>query len=173
MPWNGSVALKREMWSLRSETTVRLFHRSEEGGTLMSGNNAKADKKALFSTAWIFATLNYLYCDLISLMDPLVLKQFLEGSVGDLRITPAFLLGASVLMEIPISMAILSRLLKHGANRWANIISGAVMTLVQCASLFFGSEATLYYAFFSVIEITCTVLIVWFAIRWKPVDETA
>lgn len=45
------------------------------------------------------------------------------------------------------------------------MIAGAVMTVVQVASLFV-AVPTMYYVFFSAIEITCTVLIVLNAWRW-------
>jgi hypothetical protein len=32
------------------------------------------NKKTMLSTLWIFATLNYLYCDIMSLMDSNLLK---------------------------------------------------------------------------------------------------
>jgi hypothetical protein len=97
---------------------------------------ANEDKKALFSTLWVFGTLCYLYCDLITLMDPFILRQFTAGTVGAMRITQGFLLGASILMMIPISMVLLSRILKPEASRWANIVAATIMTLVQAASLF-------------------------------------
>ena len=63
-------------------------------------------------------------------------------------------------------MVLLSRVLKYGANRWANIIAGTIMTLVQISSLFFGTAPTTYYMFFSVIEVVCTAFIVWYAWKW-------
>lgn len=124
------------------------------------------DMKARLSTLWIFAILNYLYCDVVGLMDPELLQQFMTGNVGGIHITRGFLLSAAILMEIPISMVFLSRILKYGANRWANMIAGGIMTAVQFSTLFFGSTPTSYYIFFSVIEIACTALIVWFAWKW-------
>ncbi len=124
------------------------------------------DKKALLSTLWIFAMFNYLYCDVISLMDPEFLKQYLTGNVGGVHITQGFLLGAAVLMEIPTAMVLLSRVLGYKANRWANIIAGFIMTVVQFSTVFFGSSPTIYYMFFSSIEIACTAFIVWFAWKW-------
>lgn len=38
--------------------------------------------KVKLSLLWLFALLNYLYCDLIGLMDPELLKQFLAGNAG-------------------------------------------------------------------------------------------
>lgn len=127
--------------------------------------------KSRFSTLWIFAALNYLYCDVLGLMDPKLLPQILRGSVNGLELTPGFLLGAGILVEIPIAMVLLSRVLPYRTNRWANIAAGTIMTAVQLASLFVGTP-TPYYLFFSVIEIATTVLIVWFAWNWRePVAQ--
>ena len=122
--------------------------------------------KARLSTLWIFAMLNYLYCDVLALMDSGYLKQVMTGNVGGIHMTQGFLLGASILMEIPTAMVLLSRVLGYRANRWANIIAGSIMTVVQVASLFLGSSPTTYYIFFSVIEIACTAFVVWYAWKW-------
>jgi hypothetical protein len=116
------------------------------------------DRRVMLSTLWLFVTLNYIYCDVVTVMDPV--KR------APIQLTPEFLLGASILVEIPIAMVLLSRVLKYGANRWANIITGAIMTAVQVLSLFVAIPA-LYYVFFSVIEIACTAFIVWYAWTWS------
>jgi len=65
-------------------------------------------------------------------------------------------------MEIPIAMVLLSRVLNYKANRWTNVIAGVIMTVIQTLTLF-AVKPTLYYAFFSVIEIASTAAIVWLA----------
>ena len=123
------------------------------------------DRKIRLSTLWVFATLNYLYCDVLTLMDPAKLRQFLAGRVGGMDFTQGVLLASGVLMEIPIAMILLSRLLKYRTNRVANLGTGLSMTAVQIATLFMGS-ATAYYWFFSIVEIGCTSMIVWYAWNW-------
>jgi hypothetical protein len=131
------------------------------------------DMKSRLSTLWIFASLNYLYCDIASLMDPQLLPQYLRGNVNGLEFTPGFLLAAGVLVEIFIAMVLLSRLLPYRANRWANIAAGTAMTAVQLATVLFTKPAP-YYAFFSAIEIATTVAIVWYAWKWtEPAVPTA
>jgi hypothetical protein len=131
----------------------------------------KIDMKSKLSTLWIFVALNYLYCDVVSLMDPELLALYLRGNVNGLELTPGFLLGAGILVEIFIAMVLLSRVLPYRTNRWANIAAGTIMTAVQSATLFVGVPAP-YYLFFSVIEIATTVLIVWFAWNWRePVAQ--
>ncbi|MBL8079915.1 MAG: hypothetical protein JNM55_18245 [Anaerolineales bacterium] len=128
------------------------------------------DRKVLLSTIWIFAALNYLYCDIISLMDSELLRQYLTGKVNGMEFNQGFLLGAAILVEIPIIMVLLSRVLKYRVNRWANIIAGAIMTLVQAASLFAGTPA-MYYVFCSILEIAATVMIVWLAWNWRHAES--
>ena len=130
------------------------------------------DQKGILSTLWIFAMFNYLYCDVLALMNSDYLKQVLTGNVAGIHFTPGFLLGAGILMEIPTAMVLLSRVLKYGANRWTNLIAGAFMTVVQIASLLVGSP-TLYYVFFSVIEIACTAFIVSYAWRWAESENVS
>ena len=122
--------------------------------------------KSRLSLLWIFATLNYLYCDVVTLMDPNLLRGYVAGNIGGVQITPGFLLAAGVLVEIPIAMVLLSRLLPWRGGRWANIAAGAFMTAVQLATLFVRVPA-LYYVFFSVIEIGATASIAWLAWRWR------
>ena len=128
--------------------------------------NTKMDKKVLLSTIWIFVVFNYLYCDVISLMDSNLLKQYLAGSVNGMTFNQGALLAAAILVEIYIAMVLLSRVLKYKANRWANLIVGAFMTVVQLMTLFVGTP-TMYYLFCSVIEIASTATIVWLAWTWR------
>ncbi len=123
------------------------------------------DMKEKLSLLWIFAVLNYLYADVMGLMDSAVLKELMTGSVGGLQITQGFLLAGAILMETAIAMVVLSRVLEYRANRWANIITGAIHTLAVFLSMFVGTP-TLYYIFFGIIEMLTTSLIVWLAWTW-------
>ncbi len=63
-------------------------------------------------------------------------------------------------------MVLLSRVLKYRANRWANIIVGAINTVAVLASFLVATPA-LYYAFFATIEIATTLTIIWYAWAWR------
>jgi hypothetical protein len=115
------------------------------------------DIRTRLTALWLFVTLNYLYCNVVTLMDPV--------KHGSVQLTQGFLLGAAILVEIPMAMVLLSRILKYRASRWASIIAGTVMTAVQTVTLFV-AVPTMYYALFSAIEIVSTALIVWFAWKW-------
>lgn len=129
-------------------------------------DSKKINAKVLLSTLWIFVTVNYIFCDVFTLMYHEDLRQILAGKIGEVQITQLFLLTFAFLMEIPMLMIVLSRLLKYGLNRWVNIVAGILLTLVQVGSLFADAN-TLHYIFFSIIEISTTVFIVIYAWRWK------
>lgn len=116
---------------------------------------------------WVFMVLNYLYCDVLSLFDPANVKDILAGHAagGSVSITPEFLLASAVLMEIPIAMILLTRVLGHTAARWANVAAAAFMAVVQLGTLGVGTP-TNYYLFFSVIEVGSLALIAVLALRW-------
>ena len=128
-------------------------------------STVRTDRKVILSTLWIFATLNYLYCDVVGLMNPELLRQYLTGDVNGIHLTQGFLLGAGILIEIPMALVLLSKVLEYRANRWANVAAGSVMTAVQCLTLVLTPPAG-YYIFFSIIEIACTACIVWYAWAW-------
>src|SRR5260370_18258163 len=127
------------------------------------------DRRMMLFTLWIFATLNYVYADVVTLFDKSV-----PTSVTGLSQTT--LLGAAILVETAIAMVPLSRVLKYRANRWANIIVGALNTVAILVSLLVATPA-LYYLFFAVIEIATTSLIVWYEWKWPnpqavPISKT-
>jgi threonine/homoserine/homoserine lactone efflux protein len=79
-------------------------------------------------------------------------------------------LGAAVATEIPIAMIVLSRVLKHGANRWANIAAGVITIAYVIGG---GSLNQIHYIFFAAMEVACALLIVWYAWKWRsPATST-
>ena len=70
------------------------------------------------------------------------------------------------LVEIPISMVLLSRILKYKINRWANILA-AVLTLAVTASALPGD---LDDNAFALIEIAALLAIIWKAWKWTEQD---
>lgn len=128
---------------------------------------ARIGKPQLLSLLWIFLVLNFIYCDVLALHDGGVLTSLINGRVGSLEITPVFLLAASFLMEVPIGMVVVSRLVRRSANRIANIVAASFMIVVQASSLFAGTAPSMSYVFFSAIEIGILVVILALAIRWR------
>ena len=124
------------------------------------------DRKAILSTLWIFLSVNYIYRDHLEIMQPGGIKGLLAGQIGTIQVTPEFLLASALLLEIPFAMIALSRVLKYGVNRWANIVAGTLMAVVQIGTMGMGTASSLSYLFYSAIEIACNLIIVWYAWKW-------
>ena len=123
------------------------------------------NKKVLFSTLWIFVTVNYIFCDVFTLFHSESLKQLMTGEMGGMEINQSFLFCFSILMEMPMVMIVLARILSYKSNRLANIIVALIMTLVQAATLF-TDDNTLHYIFFSIVEVGTTSFILYSAWNW-------
>lgn len=118
------------------------------------------DRKVALSTLWIFLMFNYIYLDIAVMnFNPGVYQRIAAGLSEEL------VLGLSAVMEIAIAMPLLSRVLKYGVNRWANIIAGVVFTAFVALTVFSGNPP-LYYLFIATIELATTVFIVWYAWTW-------
>jgi hypothetical protein len=114
--------------------------------------------KSKLSALWLFAMLTYTYGDVVTLMDPV--------KHGTIELTEGFLLGGSIFMMIPLTMVLLSRLLPYRSSRIASIVAGIIMTIALTLTLFV-AVPTMYYAFFTAIEIVTTSVIVWYAWTWR------
>ena len=133
--------------------------------TIRSVQNDPMSK--LLSKMWVFLSLNYMLCDLLSNMEMSVLKMLLEGNVGGVPMTEGILLFAGVSLEIPFLMVLLSTILPYKANRITNVVAASFMIIYQLGSFFFGSEVTLHYVFFSSVEILANAAILLIALKWK------
>jgi hypothetical protein len=122
---------------------------------------AAIDRKAVLSTLWIFAMLNYLYADVFTL--------FFNPAAQDATFTmPAgAVLMFAVLMETAIAMVLLSRVLKYGLNRWVNIVVGVIHTALASWATFGEAAPAPHAAFFATIEVACTLFIIWYAWTWR------
>jgi hypothetical protein len=134
------------------------------------GTNIKTTKmntKILLILLWVFFTVNFMYADTLSSLEPGVLAMHMDGYTGGgtVKITEGFLLGVAIMFEIPFLMIVLSWVLKYRANRWANIIAGTLFVLAQIGSLFLGVPSPAYI-FYSTVEIAGLLLIVWNAWKW-------
>jgi len=151
---------------------ARRLSQTSKGGKMNTNKKTfeMQDRKAILSTLWIFLTANYIYCDVLSHMQPTVIKELITGTIGSIQVTQGFLLTAAIMMEIPFAMIILSRVLRVRASRWANIIAGAIMAAIQVGTMGMGTPPTLHYLFYSAIEIACTLFIVWYAWKWRNLE---
>lgn len=129
------------------------------------------DMKVRLSTLWIFVMFNMVFADIVGFLNPGALEEMMA-----MKPARGLLLVFSILLEIPIAMIVLSRLLRYRANRWANIIAGVITILWVIG----GGNTSVSYIFFATIEVVSLLLIVWYAWKWSeqeaspdPVDREA
>jgi hypothetical protein len=123
----------------------------------------------LMSKIWVFLSLSYIYCDVLSNMEMPVLRMLLEGNIDGIPMTQGFLLLAGISFLIPFLMVVLSTVLPYRASRIVNISAAVIMIIYQSVSFFMGSDITLHYVYFSAVEILGNLAIIVLALRWKKV----
>ena len=114
------------------------------------------DMGTKLSTLWVVVMFNMVFADILTFITPGALQELWAGQAG-VTITPGLLLVFAILIEVPIAMIFASRILKPGANRWANTGAAVVTT----AFILGGGSLTLHYVFFAAVQIACMALIVW------------
>src|SRR3989337_661430 len=65
------------------------------------------------------------------------------------QVTQGLLLVFAILLEIPIAMILVSRILKRGANRWANTVAAVITTVFVVG----GGSLDLHSVFFATVEV--------------------
>jgi len=108
------------------------------------------------STLWIVVMFSMVFADIVGMMMPGVLQAMSAGQVG-VQVSQGLLLVFAILLEIPIAMIFVSRILKRGPNRWANTVAAVITT----AFVVGGGSLNLHYVFFATVEVSCMALIVW------------
>ncbi|MBU2877129.1 DUF6326 family protein [Aliiglaciecola lipolytica] len=126
------------------------------------------DRKQFLSVLWIFLSVNYIYCDIFSLHHAETLKGFIAGEIGGMKLTEEFLLSFAFIMQIPMAMIVLSRVLVFRINKYLNIVAALITGSIQSYTLYMGG--TLHYVFFSIIEISTAILILYLAVTWHEAD---
>jgi len=143
-------------------------NRSEKGEKMNTSNTPakKFDTKVLLSTLWVVVMINMAYADILSLHIPGTLEEVAKTSVNTSTSIPQLMLGGAIMLEIPIAMIFLSRVLKYKMSRWANIIT----SVITIAYVIGGGILYPHYIFIATIEVVCMLLIVWFAWKWRNVQ---
>ena len=108
------------------------------------------------STLWVVVMFNMVFADILTFIKPGALQELWAGQAG-VQVTPGLLLVFAILIEIPIAMIFVSRILKRGPNRWANTVAAVITTAFVAG----GGSLDLHYVFFATVEVACMALIAW------------
>jgi hypothetical protein len=125
------------------------------------------DIRTRLSTLWVVVMFNMAFADILTFIKPGALQELWAGQAG-VQVTEGLLLVFAILIEIPIAMIYVSRILKPGANRWANTVAAVITTVFVVG----GGSLDLHYVFFAAVQLACMALIVW-SVWSRRSSETA
>lgn len=138
--------------------------------TLTTDNNHTADKaidtKLRLSILWIAVMFNMIYADILGFVTPGAIEELMTGYSGTVELTQEVLFISALLLEIPIIMIVLSRVLNYRINRIANIAAGIITILFVIA----GIEEQLFFKFFVAVEVLLMTIIIFYAWSWKELS---
>ena len=120
------------------------------------------------SSLWIAMLFLFAYGDIFGFFKPGQIADVISGEVSGIKITQAFLLGASVYIVVASVMVFLSLVLRAAVSRWTNIVV-PVLFIVSIAVSMIG-ETWVYFIFLSIAEIALLLLIIWYAWTWPSQD---
>jgi uncharacterized membrane protein len=109
---------------------------------------------------WIAVMLTYLWGDVLRIFA----GHATPGEIGGAKVTQAMGLGLAALMLIPILMVVLSLVLPHNVNRWANIIVAAFWFIFNLAGL--RGYPGHYDKFLLAVSMLFNLVTIWFAWKW-------
>ncbi len=124
--------------------------------------NFGMDGQVAISTLWIVVMINMAFADILGFITPGVLKEMMAMNTSQ-----GLILVFAILIEVPIAMIFLARILKPMANRFVNLAAG----IITIAFVVGGYSAYPHYYFIASVEVLCMLAIM--AIAWNlPKTET-
>jgi ABC-type transport system involved in cytochrome c biogenesis permease component len=118
------------------------------------------NEKVALSIIWIAVMLTYLLGDVIRIFA----GDVTLGEIQGVKITQGMGLGIAALMVIPILMVVLSLVLPHNINRWANIIVAVLWFLFNLVGL--PSYRGHYDKFLLAVSMVFNLITIWYAWKW-------
>ncbi|MEM7572420.1 MAG: DUF6326 family protein [Bacteroidota bacterium] len=112
---------------------------------------------SLLSTLWVFILFNMVFRDLHELLAPDYFEELLS-----LDISPQTMLFYGFILEIPILMVLLSRILGNYGNKWANLCAASIILLGMLSTL---PSADLDDLFFTSVSSLALLIII--RVAWK------
>ncbi len=124
--------------------------------------------RTVLSILWVVLMLNMIYIDVLSQNIPGSHEEMLAFAGG--TPIPQLMLYAAIMIEIPILMVILSRLLKFSISRWANIVVAILMIVFIVGPEVGNPAVNPHYLFMGAVEVLCMLAVIGVSWRWKEQD---
>ena len=118
------------------------------------------DTRITLSIIWIAVMLTYLLGDVLRI----IAGHVTPGEIQGAKISQGMALGIAALMVLPILMVVLSLVLPHQINRWANISMAGFWIILNLVGLP-GYEGR-YDQFLLVVSMIFNGVTIWIAWNW-------
>jgi len=123
--------------------------------------NKRNTPETIISTLWIFVLLNITFRDFHQLGSPGFLEGMIRGEVNGMKITDQLALIGGVLVEIPILMVLLSRILDDQWNKWSNVVAGIITLIVFATALPYADMDDIFHFVFELGAIGWIFILAW------------
>lgn len=133
--------------------------------------DTKVPVRFKLAALWTSVMFCYVYGDYFQLYTPGKLQDMLNGEMALGAVTQGMLVGTTILMAVPSLMIFLSLVLPAVVSRWLNVGAGLFYTAIMLLILYNGAWA--FYMLFATIEVTLTLLAVWYAWSWPRQPRSA
>ncbi|MBR10705.1 MAG: hypothetical protein CMP48_23850 [Rickettsiales bacterium] len=122
----------------------------------------KNERLKLFSL-WLFILFNIIFRDIHQMTLKSHLEMLLTGYYNGMEVTDVIMLFGAIVVNIPISMLLVSLFTKRQVSRKVNMIAGSIMPLILLTS----PPTDLDDYFHLTIEILALISIVTSSFKWK------
>lgn len=117
------------------------------------------DTRIILSGLWVAVMLTYHMGDVYRI----IFGDF-TGKMGGMQVSQGMMLGISIFMAIPIMMVVLSLILPHSVNRWANIIVAAIFFIFVLIQL--PTYPSAYDKYLLAVSMVFNLMSLWYAWKW-------
>lgn len=116
--------------------------------------------RGILSSLWIFYFVNMFARDLHEFANPAFIKQLIAG----ITVSETILLVAAMVLEIPIVMIVLSRVLTNKINWFVNIVVAVLMLGVTISNNLNPDQDDV---FFMIAETLGLLTVITLSVRWR------
>ena len=116
--------------------------------------------RIILSGLWVALMLTYLLGDVLRIFA----GDFVAGEMGGAQMTQLMLIGAAILMLIPIVMVVLSLTLTYPVVRWVTIAAAIILFLFNLVGL--PGYPGAYDKFLIAVGLVFNAITVWYAWKW-------
>ncbi len=124
----------------------------------------ETNRRAVLSSLWIFVLLNMLFRDIHEIFRPGAIEEYQSLTVSEMTF-----LASGIALTLFISMIVLTRVLPHRPNRWAN----AIVAVAALGGMLTNAPRDLDDVWFLAVEAVGLLVIIWFAWTWRSEDTAA